>query len=99
MLPCLLVSSCQLLGLHPKRRCPHLLGLPLLIDAALYRDIQLDDVGLSRIAELAATHQGGLFILDSYNKLTSKLGLKEGSNTYAGPAEDVKEVCAPMFRQ
>ena len=29
------------------------------------------------------------------DKLTSKLGPKEGANTYAGPAEDVQEVCAP----
>ena len=57
--------------------------------------IQLDDAGLARIADLASAHPGGLFIFDSYTKLTSKLGLKEGSNVYAGPAEDVQEVCAP----
>ena len=57
--------------------------------------IQLDDAGLARIADLAATYPGGLFLFDSYTKLTSKLGLKEGANTYAGPAEDVQEVCAP----
>ena len=57
--------------------------------------IQLDDAGLARIADLASAHPGGLFIFDSYTKLTSKLGLKEGSNVYAAPAEDVQEVCAP----
>ena len=57
--------------------------------------IQLDDAGLARIADLAATYPGGLFLFDSYTKLTSKLSLKEGANTYAGPAEDVQEVCAP----
>ena len=57
--------------------------------------IQLDDAGLARIADLASTNPGGLFLFDSYTKLTSKLGLKEAANTFAGPAEDVQEVCAP----
>ena len=57
--------------------------------------IQLDDAGLARIADLASANPGGLFLCDSYTKLTSKLGLKESANTYAGPAEDVQEVCAP----
>ena len=56
--------------------------------------IQLDDAGLGRIADLASANPGGLFLFDSYTKLTSKLGLKESANTYAGPAEDVREVCA-----
>ncbi len=57
--------------------------------------IQLDDAGLARIGDLASANPGGLFLFDSYTKLTSKLGLKESANTYAGPAEDVQEVCAP----
>ena len=57
--------------------------------------IQLDDAGLARIADLASANAGGLFLFDSYTKLTSKLGLKEAANTFAGPAEDVQEVCAP----
>ena len=57
--------------------------------------IQLDDAGLARIADLASANPGGLFLFDSYTKLTSKLGLKEAANTFAGPAEDVQEVCAP----
>lgn len=57
--------------------------------------IQLDDAGLARIADLAATHPAGLFLFDSYTKLTSKLGLKEADSRFAGPAEDVQEVCAP----
>ena len=39
--------------------------------------IQLDDAGLARIADLASANPGGLFLCDSYTKLTSKLGLKE----------------------
>lgn len=50
---------------------------------------------LDRIADLASANPGGLFLCDSYTKLTSKLGLKESANTFAGPAEDVQEVCAP----
>ena len=57
--------------------------------------IQLDDAGLARIADLASTHPGALFIFDSYTKLTSKLGYKEADSRFAGPAEDVQEVCAP----
>ena len=57
--------------------------------------IQLDDAGLARIADLASAHPGALFIFDSYTKLTSKLGYKEADSRFAGPAEDVQEVCAP----
>ena len=57
--------------------------------------IQLDDAGLARIADLASAHPGALFIFDSYTKLTSKLGYKEADSRFAGPAENVQEVCAP----
>jgi len=57
--------------------------------------IQLDDAGLARIADLASAYPGALFIFDSYTKLTSKLGYKEADSRFAGPAEDVQEVCAP----
>ena len=57
--------------------------------------IQLDDAGLAHIADLASAHPGALFIFDSYTKLTSKLGYKEADSRFAGPAEDVQEICAP----
>ena len=37
----------------------------------------------------------GPFLFDSYTKLTGKLGLKGADSRFAGPAEDVQEVCAP----
>ena len=39
--------------------------------------IQLGDAGLARIADLAWAHPGGLFIFDSYTKLTSKLQIQQ----------------------
>ena len=45
--------------------------------------IQLDDAGLARIADLASANPGGLFLFDSYTKLTSKLGLKEAAEDAA----------------